>query len=740
MTPPGEIAHPAIFERLTLNSPLAGQSLDTRKYPFLQTRINRDETPDLFDNDIQAGIKDFWTRFQRPRAQSAETFHLDEEVVRGAVDELLGFNGWAAAACSSLTRPFGAQKKDDDWSDLARPGELYYFALVVHGADHFLIDQLAVIVQLSKRLGPNSVFVSLVDYASNDSTPFLCDMAEAVMILLGISFRIRQIPPMTSDPTASYYPLEEAYTRNLALEPLFELDKRRNLRFSRVIWLKGFTCPNDILETIRVSIKNEASMVCSMDWKEHNGFFIYNDRWRTRDMDGNLFRGSKSTSPIDEAPPRDPYGGARYTLHLPFQVFCCESGAHIVDPHKSYYEGITYQSSVAGVFNTSAAADGKTPKWSEGPCMDSSQLHFCRDMWMVAFRAGIKEEAHRLMVEERAGKGRKVHPFMEELIGAMQTSYGPTTSTRIGYANSGDYLADETGAGPGGGPGMDNEMGAAANAPAGGPEEGPELQEPADSPPEVPIEDAAVYDNDAGGVGRPIDLAVPFDDEYLGPAGGAVAGVVAAAGGAVADPAAAALVAAQAVAVGAGAGALVGGGAAVVGAAVGAAAVGAAAVAGVVDAAAPAQEWEVVPQPVEDEWTVVKPAPAKRGLFTSSKKVEPVVAAPVVPQRSHLEKRRPRSLPNQDFEYAVAKIIVNPRCVTTYAGVSHTQLALDLFGSGEDKEPALDEGGKYVLDEWRTPPESFVCQEMRTTGGTSPFLDRVADSDRIRSDRGEAAA
>ncbi|KAI5479612.1 glycosyltransferase family 69 protein [Pseudohyphozyma bogoriensis] len=667
-TPPGEIAHPAILERIALGTPLSGQILDTRKNPFLQTRINRDETPDLFDGDIRLGMNDFWNRFQKPFSTSSETVHLDEQVVRGAVDELLGFNGWAAAACSSLTRPFGMQKKDDDWSDLSRPGALYYFALVVHGADHFLIDQLAVIVQLSKRLGPNSIFVSLVDYASNDSTPFICDMAEAVMILLGISFRIRQVPPMTSDPTASYYPLEEAYTRNLALEPLVELWTRRKLKFTRVIWLKGFTCPNDILETLRVSVVNQASMVCSMDWKEHNGFFIYNDRWRTRDMDGNLFRGSKSTSPIDEAPPRDDLGGARYTLHLPFQVFCCESGSHIVDPHKSYYEGVTYQSSVAGVTNTSTMADGKTPRWSEGPCMDSSQLHFCRDMWMVSFREGVRKEAKRLAAEERKGKGRNVHPFMEDVIQAMQASYAPTTSDRVGYANSGDYLADETGV--------------VAEGVGGG------VEGTVDDDDDEDGDEEDGDDVDVGGDGRPIDLAVDLDD-----AGGAAAAI-----GVGSDD----------------------------------------------DEPAPAAKGgKAAPPAVDDPAGVMPKGPAAAGKNAPAKPPNPVgaedaVIEPVRPpppakapgggapkekralekkSGSRLEKRKPRSLPNSEFGYGIAKILVNPRCVTTYAGVSHTQLALDLFGTGEDQEPAMDEGGKYALEEWRTAPESFVCQEMRTTGG-----------------------
>lgn len=625
------------------------------------------------------------------------------------------------------------QKKEDDWSDLSGPGSLYYFALVVHGADHFLIDQLAVIVQLSKRLGPNSIFVSLVDYSSSDSTPFICDMAEAVMILLGISFRIRQVPSMTSDPTASYYPLEEAYTRNLALEPLIELWTRRKVRFTRVIWLKGFTCPNDILETLRVSVVNQASMVCSMDWKEHNGFFIYNDRWRTRDMDGNLFRGSKSTSPVDEAPPRDVYGGARYKNHLPFQVFCCESGAHVVDPHKSYYEGVTYQSSVAGVFNTTSSSDGKAARWSEGPCMDSSQLHFCRDMWMVSFRDGVKQEAKRLANQERMGKGRNVHPFMEELIQATLASYAPTTSERVGYPNSGDYLADETGAAPGGGPGMDNGIkGTHAGEPPQEPEEEYEEEEGGEGDAENGVVEE--YDADAGGEGRPIDLAIEMEDQdydeddedeeteddtvaakapLRGPAA-AGANAPAKPPNPIVNPNKVNLPVAP------------------VRAAPGALPVGAGQAAGKLAAAIP----------------VVK----KRGLLSWLDKTEdaiverPVAAVFREPTHQH-EKRGPRSLPNHEFDYGVAKILVNPRCVTTYAGVSHTQLALDLFGSGEDKEPEMTEGGKYVLDEWRTPPESFVCQEMRTTGGEFAFFSarmlpggaRLTISLFRRSDRAEAA-
>lgn len=59
------------------------------------------------------------------------------------------------------------------------------------------------------------------------------------------------------------------------------------------------------------------------------------------------------------------------------------------------------------------------------------------------------------------------------------------------------------------------------------------------------------------------------------------------------------------------------------------------------------------------------------------------------------------------------RILVNPRCVTTYAGVSHTQLALDLFGppDREDRDDQLKK--EDVLQDWEGAPDTFVCQEQQ---------------------------
>jgi len=70
------------------------------------------------------------------------------------------------------------------------------------------------------------------------------------------------------------------------------------------------------------------------------------------------------------------------------------------------------------------------------------------------------------------------------------------------------------------------------------------------------------------------------------------------------------------------------------------------------------------------------------------------------------------SIPNSS--YKPARILINPRCVTTYTGISHTKLARELFGDeDEQNNDVLVVGGKYVLDDWDSAPDSFVCQEQR---------------------------
>ncbi|KAF7313227.1 Glycosyltransferase family 69 protein [Mycena kentingensis (nom. inval.)] len=365
------------------------KSLNVQRHRFLQARMGRDERDELMGDIIRNGADDYWERFQLPYILNKDTSSMDTQHVVGAIDQLLSLNGWVAALCPTLTRPFGQHKHENAYDDLVREDHLYYVAIVIHSADHFLVDQLAVIVQMAKRLGTHNLFVSMLDYDSSDSTETLTDLCEAVLTLLGVPFRIRRVPGMTEDPAAAYYPLEEAHMRNLALEPLHELYQKRGIRFQRVIWLKGFTCPNDILETIKISFVNEAAMVCGMDWAEHNGFFIFSDRWRTRDIDGDQFRQSKSSSKAEAVPPRDRMGATRYAQHLPFQVFCCESGTHVVDPEQSYYKGIAYRAGTD--FHNLSRAEVVPTRDPDASCLDSSQAWFCRDLWVRSARDAMDE-------------------------------------------------------------------------------------------------------------------------------------------------------------------------------------------------------------------------------------------------------------------------------------------------------------------------------------------------------------
>jgi hypothetical protein len=124
---------------------------------------------------VHAGILDL-------RAQhscsitSKETSHIDTQVIRSSIEDLLAMNGWVTQACSTLARPFGQNRKEEAWDDLLHQNHLYYIAIIIHSADHFLVDQLAVIVQMARRLGPQSLFVSALDYDSDDATPTLLDL------------------------------------------------------------------------------------------------------------------------------------------------------------------------------------------------------------------------------------------------------------------------------------------------------------------------------------------------------------------------------------------------------------------------------------------------------------------------------------------------------------------------------------------------------------------------------------
>ena len=300
--------------------------------------------------------------------------------------------------------------------------------------------------------------------------------------------------------------------------------------------------------------------------------YVHDFRWRTRDMDGDQFRQSKSSSKPEAGPPRDKEGAARYALHLPFQVFCCESGTHVVDPAQSYYRGISYRSGEN--FHNLSTSDS-VPDWDpEAACMDSSQAWFCRDLWIDAARDGMRDQ----------GMGNGGGMAWLDPDGDENDEYEPR---RVVVQNKAKGKRDVPGPDAAG-------DGAAAKGPM--------------------INDAAVKEEAAND--GAVNDAAPLKRLGHEPDADANAG----------------------------------------------------------------SDFDAMP--------------------------DSDVELPDAPPPSRM------SIPNSAFR--PARILVNPRCVTTYAGVSHTKLAQDLFGE-EDVDGAESSrvGGKYVLDDWESAPDSFVCQEQR---------------------------
>lgn len=338
----------------------------------------------------------------------------------------------------------------------------------------------------------------------------------------------------------------------------------------------------------------------------NQGLFIlkYAGSWRTRDIEGDQFRQSKSSSKSssDSVPPRDKQGAERYIQHLPFQVFCCESGTHVVDPSQSYYRGISYRAGKD--FHNGSNVENVPVRDPDAPCLDSSQAYFCRDLWVGSALVGVSEVDK---VNDNGGLGRR-----------SWGSWWGRKEVEVQEVASFDRLMERR-----------------------------DAAEAAAVPPVAGVEEADAEKLVVG------DAAYPAVDPAP-------------------DPAAAAVKGRDNVKIQVG-----------------------------------AEEEEVNDAAADTrKKNVQKGDPdANAGSDYDAIPVEEGGDDVLPPEVGKL------SIPNS--VYRPARILVNPRCPTTYAGVSHTKLARDLFGEpGDDVRP--EEEGSFVLEDWEGAPESFVCQEQRS--------------------------
>lgn len=328
---------------------------------------------DIFDRALYDSKQSYWSHFLATRDQTADTYRVGQ-----AMKSLHGFQGWALDGCSALASPFGRR---EDIIDINANLKLYV-AIVMNKGAHFVIDQLSIVLQLAKR---HSLFISIVEYGpGQDGGSFLLDLVEGALVLADIPYRVEQLEARLSTEE-TYYPLVEAQLRNLAIGPLLDMQKGGKT-FDRVLWLRGFICPSDIYKMIRTSYSNDATMVCGMDWRSQGDHLVFTDVWRTRDIDGRTFRKSDSKEAVKDheaCPVRNPESADRFLQRQPFQVMCCEGGSHVVDPKTTYYKGLRYR-----VDEPRDTAEGDA-----SACMDSAQMHFCRDIWISTAQEGYRTKA-----------------------------------------------------------------------------------------------------------------------------------------------------------------------------------------------------------------------------------------------------------------------------------------------------------------------------------------------------------
>lgn len=327
---------------------------------------------------------------------------------------------------------------------------------------------------------------------------------------------------------------------------------------------------------------------------------------------------------------------------------------------------------------TASGSEGKELTWTEGACMDSSQMHFCRDIWLHSAKEGVKTLAREAFRKQKSGKPRGLSEEMEEVVRIVASklsvpagsaspdidrrpSHPPTkdqpkakadakeTQEKQGNVDLGDGDTPQADFDQTDGVGAGRDIGAAAAA---------AKEEAGETPEEPPKkEDVKVGGKPlpkGQGMAKRDGIVLPRDEKP--------------------EPK-------QDVAKD-----------------------------GKNDKAKDVKAEDVKAK--DDKAKEAEPAAQGEDALTEEEEEEEeedVDGGPILPNSAI------GNLPNSAF--TPARILVNPRCITTYAGVSHTQLALDLFGSGDDIEPTSAEGGKYHFDEWEAAPNAFVCQEMRTTGG-----------------------
>lgn len=312
--------------------------------------------------------------------------------------DMLQSHGYISPECNSYHDAETAGNLTDRYRLLPeRVYGPYLLAMVIQDEEDLMLDYLSTVLSLVAFLGPESMHVSIVEQSSADKTKWYLDTFVTIFKSLDIQYSVQQDPESAFDET-KHFPSYMARLRNHALKPLFG-----RYRYTRVIWLKGSICRDDVLELLHQSFIQGSTVTCGVDLILAQDRLRFHDTWVARDMDGNAF-GWEFDGDAQHVV-RDQHSIERLQKGLPFQVMSCAMGTHVINTDNVFYVRTRMKEKVMtwlheGTWSSPEPmryrgarnkllpwiAHGRLSSDSENEedmkeCSDSELSIFCRDLW-----------------------------------------------------------------------------------------------------------------------------------------------------------------------------------------------------------------------------------------------------------------------------------------------------------------------------------------------------------------------
>ncbi|KAJ7069232.1 cryptococcal mannosyltransferase 1-domain-containing protein [Mycena amicta] len=166
-------------------------------------------------------------------------------------------------------------------------GEKVFIAALFHNNAEVIPYWTEEMLQLINYLGPDNVFISIVESYSTDASPPLLLSFASLLTAQQIPHRVlvqdTTIPKPADMRTAHPRINFLASTRNLAMEPLLNAKTEEEM-YDRVLFSNDVFVKAESMVELLNTRDGEYSMACGMDFQEWG---LY-DLWVTRDLNGGL--------------------------------------------------------------------------------------------------------------------------------------------------------------------------------------------------------------------------------------------------------------------------------------------------------------------------------------------------------------------------------------------------------------------------------------------------------------------